>query len=134
MANELKIACAAREIARELDDLPVGSPYPYGEGFVFKGDGKTPCCAIGHVIHKAGLSNLVTTGSERLQDGILAFRSSTEAIQDVLGKEYLPRDVITAIGHVVEANDGDQKPQEVAQALFEVANALEEIAAPVEET
>jgi len=133
MANELKLAAAAREIARKLVDLPSDSLHPFGEGFVFKGDDKAPCCVIGHVIHAAGMSELVHTNAERLMDGRVAYRSSNEAITDVVGAE-LPDSVSQAVGAVVWANDHETRARAVEEPLYGLANALEETAAPEKET
>ncbi len=122
MANEIKIAKAAREIAAELAALPSEAEYPFGDGHVFRVDGghKAPCCAIGH-----GREN------HRKQ---LSFRSSTAAIEDTCCIPSLPADIEEAIGDVVEANDYLFSAQRVSKGLYDLANELELAAAPTTDT
>ncbi len=125
MANEIKLAEAAREIARELGKLPAESPLPFGKGYVFKVDDrdKVSCCAIGHVINRAGLSVLVKGRSNGMSG--MTYRSSDAAIKDVCGVGDLEKQVSEAIGDVVEANDYSSDPALVANRLYNLADCLE---------
>lgn len=129
MANELKIAKAARSIARELTDLPANAPYPFDVGHVFRGGHKAPCCVIGHVIERAGLTGLVK-GRRGSGNGGIMFRHSGYAIADACHVDLLSEDVQDAIRDVVEANDYDHGAQAVASRLYLVADLLEIDAAP----
>jgi len=129
MANELKLAKAAREIARELDESPRQNPYPFGRGFVFQGDDKTPCCAIGHVIQRAGLSGLAKGRPDN--DGKITFTRSDCAVADACNlRQLFPKRVNDAICDLVDANDGAHGAQSVAVAIYHFADVLELAAAP----
>jgi hypothetical protein len=130
MANEIKIAKAAREIARELNDLPAESRHPFGYLRTFIGNNRTPCCAIGHVIQRAGLADLPKGRPSSADPNKLSWVSSTSALCDVFGVEELPDEVFNVIDGLVGSNDRGDEATIVAAGLYRLADALELEAAP----
>ena len=132
MANEIKLAKAARAVARELMTDRQDPPYPFGSGHVFRmKDGvKTPCCVIGQVIHRAGLTDLVK-GRPR-DNGQLSYSNSSTALEDVCGVASLAKPVDKVVGDLVESNDYFPNREAVAHELYVLAELLELAAAPTD--
>jgi hypothetical protein len=130
MANELKLAKASREVARELNELAPEARYPFDVGHLFRGRNKAPCCVLGHVIERAGLTALVKGRPSFLDDHKIVYRNAGDAISDICGTPNLEEEVSLALCDVIEANDFRHDAEAVAAALYEFADLIEVAEAP----
>lgn len=83
---KLNLAKAARDLAAELE---AGTAPKLGVGMHFNTDG-TPCCAMGHVYHRAGVTVEIHTTVENCY---------------FVGKDTLPREAFFIAYPVENAND-----------------------------